>query len=91
MSFIDILLTPLTNNPQMPMTQTILNTAEPTIVPTPTSPLATNIPRIFSQRISCSMIIVNVLPIIAVNNSGADEPPAINVAPATSSSRFNAY
>jgi hypothetical protein len=31
------------------------------------------------------------LPIIAVKTSGDDEPPAMNVAPATSSSRFNAY
>lgn len=39
-------LTPLTNKPHTPMTQTTLNTAEPTIVPTPTSPLATKIPKV---------------------------------------------
>jgi len=31
------------------------------------------------------------LPIIDVNNSGDDDPAAMNVAPATSSSRFNLY
>ncbi|CAF4475137.1 unnamed protein product, partial [Rotaria magnacalcarata] len=30
-------------------------------------------------------------PIRAIKSSGDDEPPAMNVAPATSSSRFNAY
>ena len=78
------------------MTQTMLNTAEPTIVPTPTSPLATKIPKgifLFSKLISYSKKNKNkdLLPIIAVNNSGDDEPPAMNVAPATSSSRPNVY
>ena len=41
----------------------MLKTAEPTIVPVPTSPFAINTPN------------------IAVNNSGALEPAAMNVAP----------
>lgn len=45
------------------MTNRMLNTADPTIVPVPTSPLAMKTPR------------------IAVNNSGALEPAAMNVAP----------
>ena len=45
-----------------------LNTADPTMVPTPTSD-----PR--------------VAPASEVNSSGADEPAAMNVAPATSSDR----
>lgn len=82
----------MTNNPQTPMTQTTLNTAEPTIVPTPTSPLATKIPKwiIFFHYIERNSIRRKSLPIIAVNSSGDDEPAAINVAPATSSSSPNA-
>ena len=72
------------------MTHTILKTAEPTIVPTPTSPLATKMPRdiflgVFFPRYS-SIFDENYLPIIAVKSSGDDDPPAMNVAPATSSS-----
>ena len=52
------------------MTNSILNTADPTIVPVPTSPLAMKTPR------------------IAVNNSGAELPAAMKVAPATSCERF---
>src|SRR5690606_3339454 len=55
------------------MTKRMLNTAEPTIVPVPTSPLATNTPK------------------MAVNSSGALEPAAINVAPATSWDRLSRY
>ena len=36
-----------TNNAQIPITNKILNTAEPTIVPMPTSVSATNTPFIF--------------------------------------------
>ena len=51
----------------LPMTKRILNTADPTIVPIPTS--------------------LNAMktPIMDVNNSGADPPAAMKVAPATSS------
>ena len=51
---------------QAAMTNKILKTAEPTMVPIPTSLLEMN------------------TPMIEVNNSGADPPAAINVAPATS-------
>lgn len=56
---------------QRPITNRMLNTAEPTMVPVPTSPLAMNTPR------------------MAVNSSGADDPAAINVAPATSCDKFS--
>ena len=49
-----------------PMIQHRLNTADPTIVPTPTSFLTAK------------------TPIREVKSSGADEPAAMNVAPATS-------
>ena len=51
----------------LPMTKRMLNTADPTIVPMPTS--------------------LNAIktPIMEVNNSGAEPPAAIKVAPATSS------
>ena len=52
--------------PQMPITNNILNTAEPTIDPIPASLLLTNTPT------------------SDMNTSGADEPAAMNVAPATS-------
>ena len=54
-------------NENSPITKRILNTADPTIVPIPTS--------------------LNAIktPIIDVNNSGAEPPAAMNVAPATSS------
>ena len=48
----------------------MLNTAEPTMVPTPTS-------------------LSKATPAMEVNSSGAEEPAAMNVAPATSSERFN--
>jgi len=73
------------------MTQTMLNTAEPTIVPTPTSPLATKMPTNKIKKIANLLSLDSKnLPITAVNNSGEDDPPAINVAPATSSSSCNA-
>ena len=45
----------------------MLNTVDPTTVPTPTSLLS-----------------LKITPISAANNSGADEPAAMNVAPTTS-------
>lgn len=48
----------------------ILNTADPTIVPTPTS-------------------LLKVTPRMEVNSSGAEDPAAMNVAPATSSDRLS--
>ena len=48
----------------------ILNTADPTMVPTPTS-------------------VSNATPTTEVNSSGADDPAAMKVAPATSSERWS--
>lgn len=49
------------------MTKSMLKTADPTMVPVPTSPLAMKTPR------------------RAVKSSGAEDPAAMKVAPATSS------
>ena len=92
-------LTPLTNRPQTPMTQTMLKTAEPTIVPTPTSPFATKIPADVQRRVVSTVVLRQTgdkkqalsLPMMAVKSSGDDEPPAMKVAPATSSSSPNLY
>ena len=64
-------LTELTNNAQIPITKRILKTADPTIVPIPTSVVDTN------------------TPIRDIKTSGALDPAAIKVAPATSSSKLN--
>ena len=54
------------NKPQMATIKSILNTADPTIVPRPMS------------------LFVIKTPITEVNNSGAELPAAMKVAPATS-------
>lgn len=77
------------------MTQTMLKTAEPTIVPTPTSPFATKIPAVVQHHIVSVDVLQQPkafsLPMMAVKSSGDDEPPAMKVAPATSSSSPNLY
>lgn len=64
-------LTSLTSIPHKPIIHNMLKTADPTIVPIPTSPCAIK------------------TPIMDINNSGAELPAAMKVAPATSSLSFN--
>lgn len=91
------LLTCPANIPHTPMMHRMLNTAEPTMVPTPTSPCVMNTPaenkRVLIHSICCHMINAYTStctcgsPIIEANSSGAELPAAMKVAPATSSLR----
>ena len=67
------LAAPAMNRPQMPTTNRILKTAEPTMAPIPALVSLTN------------------MPTREMKTSGADEPAAMNVAPATSWSRFSLW
>ena len=70
----------------------MLKTALPTIVPIPTSPFATNTPKNFVRNHKISQKDrkgVGNQPITEVNSSGADEPAAMKVAPATSSDNWS--
>ena len=69
----------------------MLKTALPTIVPIPTSPFATNTPKEFLETIQFPRKSKSMgnKPITEVNSSGADEPAAMKVAPATSSDNWS--